>query len=377
MKKVVSLLLLLAVIFSFAGCVQVQKPPSSSSSSQSSSSSSQSSSSSSQSSSSSAWEEVFSPEQQSAEEFLLTFAGDCTMGDNYDDEGGWGSYTRVVGKNYGYPFSNIIDYFRNDDYTLVNLECALTAADPTEEEMEELKDHRFRFRGPMDYAKILSQNSVEFASCANNHSKDYGKQGLYDTWQALKDEQVDFASFSRPCVVETERGLKIGIFAIFFEVGKAGVESAVKSLRQQGAELIIMSIHWGDEGGYRPIEYQVNLGRMAIDAGVDIVYGHHSHTLMPVESYHGGVIFYSLGNFTFGGNKNPTDKDTAILQQQILRFPDGTVTLGELTVIPCRVSTSEDWNDYRPTPYEKEDPAYKRVIAKLEGSYDEKGNRYE
>ena len=306
-----------------------------------------------------------------AETYVLSFAGDCTFGDSYNWGDFTGTFTKVVKDYYWYPLSNVKEYFLNDDYSLVNLECALTESDPTEEEMEELKDHTFRFRGPKEYAQILVEGGVEFGSCANNHSRDYGKQGLHDTWDALEQYEIDYASFGKSCVVTTESGLTLGIFAVFFEISEASIKSIVNYLRNQGAEIIIMSIHWGDEGTYFPIPYQIDLGHLAIDTGVDIVFGHHSHTLMPVEVYHGGIIYYSLGNFSFGGNRNPMDKDTAILQQQICRWEDGSVTLGDLTVIPCRVSTVDNWNDYRPTPYKPEEPGYDRVIAKLEGTFED------
>lgn len=307
-----------------------------------------------------------------SEGFVLSFAGDCTMGDNFDEEGERGTYTWVVGNNYQYPFSNVRYLFEDDDMTFVNLECALTESDPTEEEMEELKEHLFRFRGPVEYAKILSGSSVELASCANNHSQDYGQQGLKDTWAALEAENVPYASFGRPCVYTTESGLKVGVFTVFFGTTKANLESQVKYLKGKGAELVVMSVHWGDEGTYSPNNSQRTLGHMAIDAGVDIVYGHHSHTLQPIEPYKGGIIYYSLGNFSFGGNRNPSDKDTAVIRQQILRYADGTVALGQVEVIPCRVSTSDSWNDFRPTPYKPEEAGYNRVFSKLEGSYDGK-----
>ena len=305
------------------------------------------------------------------ERFILSFAGDCTLGENYDEEGNPGTYTAVVGKNYDYPMSNVKHIFEADDFTLVNLECALTSSYPTEEEMVELETHRFRFRGPQDYTKILTGSGIEFASCANNHSRDYGLQGLLDTWAALDEAELAYASFSKSCIATTESGLTIGLCAMFFGFSQTQLETTVQQLRDQGAEIVIMSIHWGDEGVYLPDELQQNLGHMAIDAGVDIVYGHHSHTLMPIESYQGGIIYYSLGNFSFGGNRNPGDKDTAIIQQEILRLPDGTVTLGATTAIPCRVSTVDYWNDYRPTPYDTEHEGYQRVFDKLSGVFGE------
>lgn len=305
-----------------------------------------------------------------SESFTLSFAGDCTFGDNFDAENDYGTFCKVVRDQYAYPFANVKAIFEADDYSFVNLECALTASEPTEEEMEELKENLYRFRGPTEYTQILIEGGVEFASCANNHSRDYGKQGLYDTWAALEAAELDYASFGKSCVATTESGLTIGTFAVFFNTTQAVVENQVKNLKKKGAELIVMSIHWGDEGTYTPNQKQKDLGRMAIDAGVNIVYGHHSHTLQPIEAYNGGIIYYSLGNFSFGGNRNPADKDTAIVQQEVLRYEDGTVALGDLNVIPCSVSSTENWNNYQPTPYAVDNGGYTRVFSKLEGSYD-------
>ncbi len=303
--------------------------------------------------------------------YVLSFAGDCTLGDDIKWEFGPGSFRDVVKNRFDYPFSNVKDIFASDDYTIVNLEGTFTECVPTDEEMETLKDKRFRFRGPASYAKILVEGSVEFASVANNHARDFGQQGLYDTWKALEAENIAYASYGKTCSVTTESGLKLGIIAISFNTDRAAMERYVQELKAGGAEIIILSIHWGDEKSYWPTDRQVELGHMAIDAGVNIVFGHHTHTLLPVESYRGGIIYYSLGNFSFGGNGNPSDKDTAILQQQILRMADGSLVLGDLNVIPCRVSAVPGYNDYRPTPYDPEDPGYDRVISKLDGTFED------
>lgn len=303
------------------------------------------------------------------EKFLLSFAGDCTFGDNFDAEKDFGTFCKVVQKNYAYPLANVKHIFEGDDLSFVNLECALTESDPTEEEMEALKENLFRFRGPAEYAQILTEGAVEFASCANNHSLDYGWQGLRDTWDALEAAGIQYASFGRTDIVTTDSGLTVGIYAAFFNYGETEIKNQIEKLRQQGAEIVVVSVHWGEEGTYFPNEKQRTLGHMAIDAGADIVYGHHSHTLQPVESYNGGIIYYSLGNFSFGGNRNPRDSDTAILQQEVLRYADGTVALGDLRVIPCSVSSVQGWNNYQPTPCEAGSADCDRVYAKLEGSY--------
>ena len=107
----------------------------------------------------------------------------------------------------------------------------------------------------------------------------------------------------------------------------------------------------------------------AIDAGVDIVYGHHPHVLQKIEEYNGGYIFYSLGNFCFGGNQSPTDMDTAMMQIDVIRDLDGNVTMGELTIIPCCISSISGSNNYQPTPYREGTEGYERVMQKLSGTW--------
>lgn len=148
----------------------------------------------------------------------------------------------------------------------------------------------------------------------------------------------------------TDRGLKVGVYTAY-HLGRTQIQKGITSLREAGAEVVIAAFHSGTEGSYTPTENQKSLFRYAIDCGADIVYNAHPHVLQPMESYHDGVIFYSLGNFCFGGNRNPSDKDTAIMQVTVERTEEGTVRLAEVEAIPCSVSSRSDRNDYQPTPY--------------------------
>ena len=128
---------------------------------------------------------------------------------------------------------------------------------------------------------------------------------------------------------------------------------------------MIFAPHWGVEKTYTPTKEQPDAGYAAIDAGADIVWGSHPHALQPIEHYRDGVIFYSLGNFSFGGFTVPADFDTALLQQEVIRDADGTVSLGALTVVPCCISSIADRNNYQPTPYTAREEGYDRVLEKL------------
>jgi len=110
-----------------------------------------------------------------------------------------------------------------------------------------------------------------------------------------------------------------------------------------------------------PNERQVPLGRATIDAGADLVIGHHSHRINPIEEYKGKYICYSLGNFSFAGNSRPDDMDTYIFQQRWRVYPDSGIVENEgFRIIPCSISSQEKINDFKPTPAEE---AHSEAIA--------------
>ncbi len=292
------------------------------------------------------------------EEFTLTFAGDCTFA--------MSGFDAAVAGDYTYPFRGVQDYFATDDCTFVNLECALSDRGTKASKL-------FTFRGDPAYVNILTEGSVEFASLVNNHSMDFGQVAYDDTKALLEEAGVYYGENREITLIELERGLKIGVLSLYFPQTTDGIASSIKSLREQGAHIVVVCVHWGEEYHFKPNDVQVNVGRYAIDNGADIVYGQHPHVLQPIEEYNGGIIFYSLANFSFGGNPMPGDMDTAILQQKIVLQPDGNAELGELNIVPCFVSgTPTVVNNYQPVPMdpEKDADAYARVLRKLKGEYE-------
>ena len=301
--------------------------------------------------------------QPPEEHFLLTFAGDCTFGSNptnyYADYG----FIKTVGDDYAYPFANVIDYFENDEFTMVNLEGPLCdSGNPVQ------KKHVFR--GPADYVNCLTENSVQAVTVANNHSLDYGESGYASTLAVLEAAGVPYVERDSSAMVTTKNGLTIGLYAaVYYKLDVEDMVAEITRLRRQGADIVIFAPHWGTEGTYHPTAEQERVGRAAIDAGADIVFGSHPHVLQPIEEYNGGIIFYSLGNFSFGGNGYPQDYDTALVQQEVIRDGDGSVRLGQLTIVPASVSSVSDRNNFQPTPYAPGTEDYNRVLSKLDGTF--------
>lgn len=296
-------------------------------------------------------------------EYLLSFVGDCTFG-NQKGKSGKTNFIGVVGDNYDWPWMNTIQYFENDDCTFINLEGALT-------DSNQPANKEFVFKGPSHYNRFLTAGSVEFANVVNNHIKDYGQQGYADTLANLDAVGVHYAEELKTTVFTTESGLTIGVYSDMMPTREAmsKLPEKIAQMRKDGAEIVVVAMHWGEEYYYWANYTQKKFAHDAIDAGADIVWGHHPHVLQPVEQYKDGIIYYSLGNFAFGGNATPYDKDSAILRQSVIREVDGSVHLGELTMIPCSMASVGRGNNYQPTPREADSEAYARTMKKLNGTY--------
>ena len=298
------------------------------------------------------------------ERFLLTFVGDCTLGANPKNSYAEVGFPKVVGEDYAYPFQNVVSFFESDDATFVNLEGTLTdKGNPA--------DKTYTFRGSPAYSHILTDNSVEVVTLANNHSFDYGQAGYDSTRTVLEDAGIPYGVRDSGVLIELDCGLKVGLYGmVYYKLDAEDMKAEIAALREQGAELVIVAPHWGVEGSYRPNQLQTDVGHAAIDAGADIVWGSHPHVLQPIETYGNGIIYYSMGNFCFGGNSKPEDFDTALLQQEVIRSTDGEISLGDLTIIPCSISSENTVNNYQPTPMAADSEEYARVLRKLDGSFE-------
>lgn len=303
------------------------------------------------------------PETEPQEQrYVLTFTGDCTLGSTSAKWNAASSFVQTIGENYDYPFANLVEYFEDDDFTMINLEGVLadsgTAAQKT-----------FAFRGPTAYTAIMTGSSVEAVTLANNHTLDFGQTGYQSTVTALEESGIAYVEKDKTTLYTTESGLVIGLYACSFDFSTSAMKTNISKLRSAGAEIVVCAFHWGTEGAYRPSSAQQSYAHAAIDAGADIVYGNHPHVLQKIEEYGDGIIYYSLGNCSFGGSGSPQDYDAAILQQEVIRDTDGSVRLGELTIIPISVSSVSGKNNYQPIPLEEGSKAYERAMSKLDGTF--------
>ena len=302
------------------------------------------------------------PTESGPEKHVLTFVGDCTLASAPNHYNSASGFIKTIGENYDYPFAKVKTYFENDDFTMINLENVLADSGGA-------SDKTFTFRGPTAYTNILTGSSVEAVTLANNHTMDYGKDGYAATTAALQNAGVAYVETNGTMLYKTDSGLTIGVYAACFTINQKDMKEDIAALRAAGADIVVAALHWGNEGKYRPNASQIDCGRLAIDAGADIVYGHHPHVLQRIENYKNGVILYSLGNFCFGGNSNPRDKDSVIVQFEIIRDENGTIRLDKMNLIPVSISGVQKGNDFQPTPLEPGTEGYDRVMSKLDGSF--------
>ena len=296
----------------------------------------------------------------------VTFAGDCTLGTdiNYENERSFNSRWQAEEGDATYFLRNVADLFGSDDLTVVNMEGALTKGG-------ERADKKFAFRGKPEYAKILSSASVEAATLANNHSQDYGQTGYDDTIAALDAEGVQSFGYDRIAYMDV-KGVKVALIGSYFPEDSAEntkeMTDNIAAARAEGAQLVIVYVHWGQEHEYDITEGQQTAGRAAIDAGADLVVGSHPHVVQGWEVYQGRYIVYSLGNFCFGGNTNPDDKDCLIFQQTFTVTGDTVAKNDDVDFIAASVSTETDRNTYQPILAEGDEKA--RIEAKVQEAAD-------
>ena len=289
----------------------------------------------------------------------VTCTGDFTIGgDNYHKKGKkFYSELEKNDNNINFTMANVRDIFKNDTMTLVNFEGTFTE---TKYVPDNKKGNSFLFNIAPSYVNVLTDNSVEAVSLENNHVMDHGQEGYEDTKDTLRNAGVIYSN-SEEIGVFYVNGIQIAMlsylcidrydkefppYANLYEKVAADIKET-----KEKYPIVIVSFHWGREKDYSPTQNQIKMGRLAVDSGADLVIGHHSHRINPIELYNGVYICYSLGNFCFSGNDKPDDMNSYIFQTRFLvdKNTQEASNLG-FRIIPIRITSIKDRNNYTPTP---------------------------
>jgi poly-gamma-glutamate capsule biosynthesis protein CapA/YwtB (metallophosphatase superfamily) len=244
----------------------------------------------------------------------------------------------LAANGYAYAWSGLGGLFMRDDLTVVNLECPAS-------DLGAAVDKEFTFRCDPAALDEMRAAGVEVANQGNNHAYDYGPEALVDSVRRLRAADVapvgagpNQGRALRPVTFRLD-GRRVAVLGFGMVVDPAfsvageetlGIAAGydtdlmLRSIRraERRADLVVVTIHWGVELDTEPRPEQVELGHAFVDAGADVVFGHHAHRLQPLEHFRGRPIFWGLGNFVWP-NFSPEGSTTAVARAVVT--PDGDI----------------------------------------------------
>jgi len=207
--------------------------------------------------------------------------------------------TARLKNDFSWSFKDLSSWLRSHDFNLANLESPITDPCP------EGKTGTFTFCGDKRFLPYLSDNKFVF-NLNNNHILDYGASGLTQTRSYL----ASIPNFHDNFLIQNFNGISFGFLGFDFITHSdviatrqlPGKQSLILNLVKKydpTIDWLIVSLHWGNEYLPQAEKWRVNLARQLVDAGADIVHGHHPHVWQGYEIYKDKAIFYSFGNFIF------------------------------------------------------------------------------
>lgn len=252
---------------------------------------------------------------QTREPLVMIFAGDVVLSENVEN---------FVGDRTGYVFE-LWKPGKEADVFMANLEHPVTTA-------TERVEKKFNFKMHPRYGATLLDAGITLVNTANNHIFDFGLQGMEDTMRFLDSLGIAYTGLGRNLaearkpVVIRKKGWTVGFLGYFgggeYSASKNRPGFAPRYARfmvedirrlKKGVEYVVVNLHWGVERAPEPEDWQIQLAHRLVDAGADLIVGHHPHVLQGIEQYRGSTIAYSLGNFVFGGNSRHT-YETGVLK---------------------------------------------------------------
>ncbi|MDG4846979.1 CapA family protein [Peribacillus frigoritolerans] len=291
-------------------------------------------------------EEVKTVATKSDQPLTMTMVGDVMMG----------RYVEEVTEKHGYEylFRYMKPYFTNSDYVSGNYEHTAL-----KEEVSNYKgaDTPIRLNSNTSGVAAVKDAGFSVVSLANNHMMDYEEQGLLDTIDEFKSADMHYvgvgsntAEAKNSIDYADVNGVRVATLGFTDVYGKDAVSKSNKAgllnsnpdllfemigkardAKQGNADLVVVNMHWGQEYSTSTTDRQKDLAKAIIDAGADIIIGHHPHVLQSFDVYKDGIIFYSLGNFIFDQGWTRT-KDSAMVQYHLAN--DGKATID---VVPLQI----------------------------------------
>ena len=297
------------------------------------------------------------------ESITVSFIGDCSIGDSAQYMDYDSSYHTCLDQNgMEWPFSLVKEYLEKDDLTVANLEVVFT-------ESRKHADKVYYLKGKPENVQALTLGSIEMVNTINNHSFDFFENGYDDTLRILEEAGIKhFGSYRTTSkdgydhlATAELKGIKLGFLGFSYpqDSDQKRIAQRIEKLKnEEGCDIVVVSLHWGRETYMTPESWQYKYAKQIMDAGADVIWGHHPHVIQPIHFYKGKPILYSTGNFTFG-TMSHVDPSTGIFRITFERNETGDVEVTRLEVIPCETQRSPDYR-----PFVLEDEQERKAVFK-------------
>ena len=255
----------------------------------------------------------------------------------------------LAAEGWDHAWSGLNGLFLDDDLTVINLECVPSDLGPP-------LDKAFVFRCPPESLPSMEANGIDVGNLGNNHSGDFGKEALIDGRDQLLAAGIGAVGAGRnadeagePALYDIN-GWKVAVvgfggvapddgwYATADTPGMRNGDDTPSMVEAVGAaedvaDLVVVTIHWGMELDTTPRQDDIERAHAMIEAGADIIFGHHPHRMQPLEMVGDAAVFWSLGNFVWPHNSVPS-ATTAVARAVVA--PDGTI---DSCLIPAYIET--------------------------------------
>jgi poly-gamma-glutamate synthesis protein (capsule biosynthesis protein) len=262
--------------------------------------------------------------------------------------GSWAE--EVIQRNgWDYPFKNLDSVLYDADVVFANLEAPFGDADSA-------FDKTYTFQVSPDLVHVLTAGKLNIVSLANNHILDFGIENLQETINLLKQHNIKFSGAGlnliearRPAIFEIKgKRLALASYSLTFPEEFWATDSTagtcfpyhhfvfddIRKFKREN-DFLIVSCHWGGELLKYPKDYQMEIAHKVIDAGADLILGHHPHIVQGIEMYKGKIIAYSLGNYVFGSFSE------SVRKSMLLKFKYGMNGIEHCRIFPISVYNKE------------------------------------
>lgn len=310
-------------------------------------------------------------QEEEKKEATISMVGDMTFVKSVD--------TNIKKYGEGYILEGYGPYMKKSDIVLGNLETSVSLRGKAMENKE------YTFRSSPAALKALKDNNFTAVSIANNHVLDYGRDAFSDTLNNLDKVGILYAGGGRnkkeanAGVIIEKNGITVGFLAFSkvipkvdwyatnirsgiigsYKVHEKKFVALIKEIKKN-CDVLVVSVHWGKEYATAIRDEEKYIGHSMIDAGADVIMGHHPHVVQGLEIYKDKPIFYSLGNFIFYGFKNKLCNKTIMAEFKVNKKAEIT----NISIMPGNIING------RPIPMEgSEKEEFLKYFNKLSINY--------